>query len=197
MSIDLSNNNLNGTLPGTLFTIATSINKISFAGNLLSGKIPTEIGALPSLQSLDLSNNGFTGDIPVTFYNSSSLSSITLKNNKLSGKLADFTATPNLYTLDLTNNNIGGDISNLFCSQNSLKTLYLSNNSFTGSLPACVSKMPSLTYLFLDNNQLTSIPEMSKPQGIYYQNYCSLKNNNFECPIPQWTQDYCGAQCSF
>ncbi len=119
--------------------------------------------------------------------------SIDLNSNSLSGKIAEFSSV--LQTVDLSHNTLAGDISNLFCAQTDLRYLGLANNTFTGSLPSCISKMRNIQQLLLNNNKLTSIPEIARPQSLYSNN-CLLQNNNFECPIPQWTQDYCKATCS-
>jgi Leucine-rich repeat (LRR) protein len=193
-TIDLTNNNLTGTLPGKLFTLENSTNiiKLSFANNKLTGNIPAEIAALPKIQSLDLKHNQFTGSIPATFFNTTA-TYIDLNSNNLSGKITEFSSV--LQTVDLSHNTLAGDISNLFCAQTDLRYLGLANNTFTGSLPSCISKMRNIQQLLLNNNKLTSIPEIARPQSLYSNN-CLLQNNNFECPIPQWTQDYCKATCS-
>lgn len=58
-----------------------------FLGLNLTCTIPSEIGNLSSLQTLNLSFNWFSGYIPSTMFNMSSLISFYFTNNTLSGKV--------------------------------------------------------------------------------------------------------------
>ncbi|KAL0726627.1 hypothetical protein Bca4012_022720 [Brassica carinata] len=65
---------------------------LSLQSNNISGKIPPEIGLLPTLQTLDLSNNRFSGEIPVSVEQLSSLQYLDFSYNNLSGPVPKFPA---------------------------------------------------------------------------------------------------------
>ncbi|KAF3457447.1 hypothetical protein FNV43_RR02105 [Rhamnella rubrinervis] len=84
---------------------------IDLSNNKLDGEIPSSIGNLESLITLNLSSNNFTGTIPLSFGNMSELESLDLSKNKLSGRipqqLADLTF---LGYLNVSHNQLTGPI---------------------------------------------------------------------------------------
>src|SRR6476620_326745 len=60
ISIDLSNNNLTGTLPAEITTL-TYLQQLNLFKNAISGNIPTTIGNLKQLKTLNLSFNKLSG----------------------------------------------------------------------------------------------------------------------------------------
>ncbi|XP_029125141.1 receptor-like protein EIX2 [Cajanus cajan] len=85
-SIDLSSNDLTGTIPkeiGYLFGLVS----LNLSRNKLDGEIPTEIGNLSWLDFLDLSRNEFFGKIPFTLSKIDRLGVLDLSNNDLSGRI--------------------------------------------------------------------------------------------------------------
>ena len=56
--IDLSTNNLNGTLPD-LFAAFPNLTSLNLSGNCLAGAVPASLSSLQNLQSLNLSDNRF------------------------------------------------------------------------------------------------------------------------------------------
>ncbi|KAF6142429.1 hypothetical protein GIB67_009236 [Kingdonia uniflora] len=83
-SLDLSCNNLTGKIP-TEITSLLSLQSLNFSGNHLTGKIPIKIGNMRSMETLDFSANHFSGVIPPSFSNLSFLSVLNLAYNNLSG----------------------------------------------------------------------------------------------------------------
>ncbi|KAJ3021690.1 UNVERIFIED_CONTAM: hypothetical protein HDU68_009502 [Siphonaria sp. JEL0065] len=60
---------------------------VSVSGLGISGSVPSGLGFLPFLQSLDISNNAFTGSIPSSFSNLASLKRFNFGGNSISGRL--------------------------------------------------------------------------------------------------------------
>jgi preprotein translocase subunit SecG len=76
--VDLSKNNLVGTIPKTLSLLKT-VQTLWFNSNSIKGSIPGEVfGSLPQLTVLYLQNNQLNGTVPVS-----------LRNNGVLGKLID------------------------------------------------------------------------------------------------------------
>ncbi len=75
-SLNLSFNNLKGTLPPELGDL-TRVTQLVLNDNGLTGQVPSELGNLVNLQTLSLSNNpGLTGCVPASFQ--SRLTSVSL-----------------------------------------------------------------------------------------------------------------------
>ncbi|XP_074318010.1 receptor-like protein EIX2 [Silene latifolia] len=85
-SLDLSGNNLRGSIPGEISCL-TGLISLNFSGNNLTGSVTSKIGSLKSLESLDLSNNHLSGNIPSTISDLNFLGTLSLANNNFSGSI--------------------------------------------------------------------------------------------------------------
>ncbi|KAL3633185.1 protein kinase superfamily [Castilleja foliolosa] len=82
--LDLSHNNLDGSIPkelGSMFYLSI----LNMGHNDLSGPIPQELGGLKSVAILDLSYNRLNGTIPQSLTSLTLLGDIDLSNNDLTG----------------------------------------------------------------------------------------------------------------
>ncbi|XP_047943993.1 receptor-like protein 34 [Salvia hispanica] len=149
VTLDLSVNNLSGSVPRCLFENSVELN---LGRNNISGWIPDKISPNCQLISLDLSDNNLVGDVPLSLANCNSLIVLNLSNNKLSGTVpTSLCKATFLLVLDLSVNNINGNIPR--CLMDQLGALNLGSNNITGHLPnftACCG----LQYLDLNNNNL-------------------------------------------
>ncbi|KAK9664157.1 hypothetical protein RND81_14G022800 [Saponaria officinalis] len=84
--IDLSSNNLVGTIPEEL-TNMSALFALNLSFNHLTGHIPENIGNLKTVESLDLSNNHLSGTIPQSLASISWISYLNLSNNNLHGPI--------------------------------------------------------------------------------------------------------------
>ena len=108
-SIDLNNNNLDGTIPPEIEYL-TNLAQLGLTGNIkLNGIIPPEIGKLTNLANLFLFGNSLTGPIPQGI-----------------GKL------PNLLTLNLADNLLTGNIPATFQELSANCFVEISRNCLTG-----------------------------------------------------------------
>lgn len=79
--LDISNNNLTGTLPGEI-RFLKNLKKLKAGSNNMTG-IPAEIGQLSNLEELDYSNNQITG-LPLEIGNLKNLKIFNLTGNDFS-----------------------------------------------------------------------------------------------------------------
>jgi len=89
VAIDLSNNNLNGSIPAEI-NYLQFLTELGLNENQLNGEIPTQMGdALQNLEKLELNQNQLTGTIPESFVNLINLNRLNLSDNNLSGCYPD------------------------------------------------------------------------------------------------------------
>jgi hypothetical protein len=170
VSIDLSNNNLSGSLNNFSMPFLVFL---GLPNNNLTGNIPAF--NLPNLQHLWIGENNLTGSIPT--FNLPNLRYLWLENNQLSGPIPNFTSMSNLESIRLYNNPLGGSIP--VFTMTSLKAIWLSNNLLTGAIPNF--NLPNLEYLWLSNNQLTGpVPSLNLSNLIYLR----LDNNQLDGLMP-------------
>ncbi|GAA0174798.1 transmembrane signal receptor [Lithospermum erythrorhizon] len=86
VSIDLSNNNISGQIPGELMNLSKLLN-LNMSRNHLQGRVPENIGDLKALESLDLSWNDISGPVPYSLSSLTYLSHLNLSYNKFSGRV--------------------------------------------------------------------------------------------------------------
>ncbi|CAJ2629907.1 unnamed protein product [Trifolium pratense] len=136
--IDLSSNQLEGTIPSFLLQAAglyLSNNKFSDLGPFICSKSNPNI-----LGILDLSNNELKGELPDCWNNLTSLQYVDLSNNKLSGNIPfSMGALVNMEALILRNNNLSGQLtSSLKNCSDKLAMVDLGGNNFDGPIPSWI-----------------------------------------------------------
>ncbi len=105
VKLDLSQNNLNGTIPESISNL-TGLEILNLNRNLLTGHLPNGILNLKNITSIDMSYNSLSGEIP-SWNNFNRLIILDLSNNNFS-KLADLDKTnlPSLQLLSVTENKL-------------------------------------------------------------------------------------------
>lgn len=131
LSLNLSNNKLEGAIPGSFYSIA-SLTEVNLSSNNLSDAIPTAISDMFLLKSFDVSHNNLSGSIPEEI-----------------GMLAFLTS------INLSFNNISGSIPATVGDLNELVSFNVSNNNLTGGIPATFANLDNLEYLDVSGNELT------------------------------------------
>ncbi|KAJ1267237.1 hypothetical protein BS78_07G041300 [Paspalum vaginatum] len=124
--------------------------------NFLSGAVPPEIGALPSLEVLQLWNNSLTGRLPESLGASGRLVRVDVSTNALSGPLPPGMCAGNrLARLILFGNRFDSTIPPSLANCSSLWRVRLESNRLSGAIPAGFGALKNLTYLDLSSNSLT------------------------------------------
>ncbi|XP_050147120.1 probable leucine-rich repeat receptor-like protein kinase At1g35710 isoform X13 [Malus sylvestris] len=158
--IQLSRMEINGTLALFDFSLFPNLTHFNLSGNYFRGPIPSAIGNLSNLTTLDFNNNslynsynGFSGPIPNSIGLISGLQYIDLSNNFLEGKIPpSIGKLRELQSLDLSYNSLNSSIPSELGLCTNLTHLSLSSNKFNGELPLSLSNLKNLVELRLDAN---------------------------------------------
>ena len=119
INLELSDNNLDGSIPSELIDLAI-LEHLNLSRNNLYGNIPQEISDLGSLERLDLSFNDLSGSIPSALYKLGNLTYLNLSSNDLTGKIPW-----ELGWMIPSEGGYGG----------SLENMYLFDNNLSGCIP--------------------------------------------------------------
>ncbi|CAN1854308.1 Protein STRUBBELIG-RECEPTOR FAMILY 8 [Linum perenne] len=138
LEIDLSNNHIEGNIPGNF---PPTLRNLSLAGNQFNGSIPGTLSTLTQLLDLSLSNNALTGGIPDSFQLLTSLVNLDLSFNNLSDILSPIGSLSALTSLHLQNNRLIGTLDIL--QDLPLQDLNVENNLFSGPIPAKLLSIPN------------------------------------------------------
>ncbi|CAK8573245.1 unnamed protein product [Lathyrus sativus] len=176
----LSNNLFQGTIPEQILSYK-NLTWIDFKANDLVGFIPSNIDSLSKLKFLSLSSNKLVGKIPMTIMNITSLERFAANQNQFTGSVP-FGITKYLSSLDLSYNNLSESIPEGLLSPPQLVLVDLSYNKLQGPVPANIS--PGLVRLRLGGNSLTGeVPSTCNEAG-HELTYIELDNNQLTGLIP-------------
>jgi Leucine-rich repeat (LRR) protein len=124
-------------------------------GNNLTGTIPSELGNLSDLRYLAIYGQ-LTGSIPASLGNLTNLTNLRLGNNQLSGALPpELGSLQSLQYLELNKNLINASIPPEIWNLRQLQYLNLSQNQLSGSIPPELGNLTNLVTLELYSNNLT------------------------------------------
>lgn len=159
--LDLSFNNLSGSLPAELGNLTEAI-YFRVQGNNISGVIPPQISNMRNLIWLDLAYNRISGQIPSVLGNLTNMIDFALASNQLTGQippeLGNMTA---LVSIGLYQNNLTGQIPFTFGRLTQLRTLQIFQNSLT-AISDSISKLTNLETCDLGYNQFCNISPVAK-----------------------------------
>ncbi|CAJ2646881.1 unnamed protein product [Trifolium pratense] len=183
--ISIAQNNFGGTLSNSIGNLSTELTVLHLGGNMISGKIPAELGHLVGLIILDMEFNHFEGIIPTTFGKFQMLQSLSLSKNKLSGDIPPFIGNlSKLFLLELELNMFEGDIPSSIGNCKHLQHLELSHNKLSGTIPVEVFNLFSLTNLLnLSHNSLSG--NLPREVGLLKNiNWLDISENHLSGDIP-------------
>ena len=146
--------------------------------NLISGKLPENIGNLKNLTELHGQKSDLTGSIPDSFCELSSLRSIILYDNCFSGKLPENIG--NLKSIEsflIETSGISGELPASICELSSLRTLWIAGNPIEGQIPEDIDKLTNLTQLLINGCQFSgnlpkSLANMPQLETFWASNNC-------------------------
>ncbi|KAJ6376216.1 hypothetical protein OIU77_001062 [Salix suchowensis] len=186
--LDLSNNNLHGTIPSSIFKKEYLEGLILGSNSKLTGEISSSICKLRSLQVLDLSNNSLSGSMPLCLGNfSNSLSVLHLGMNNLQGIMpSTFSKDNSLQYLNLGGNELEGKISLSIINCTVLEILDLSNNKIEDTFPSFLEALSELQILVLKSNKLQGFVNGPAAYDSAFSKLqiFDISDNNFSGPLP-------------
>jgi Leucine-rich repeat (LRR) protein len=177
-----ANTDLGGTVPYTISSI-NSLESIDLQNNNLGGTFPLSMTAMSGLTSLNLARNQLIGTIPEAVGAMTALTSLRLNQNSLTGNLPRSLRLMRLMTLSLQNNDLSGTISNAFYSNIDLQSIHLDNNNLYGSLSTRVGNLVDAVSLDMSGNALSGTLPTSLGQLTLLQSLI-IGNNTLTGTIP-------------
>ncbi|KAI5683155.1 hypothetical protein M9H77_04383 [Catharanthus roseus] len=150
------------------------VTAVNISRMALSGSLPSHLGNLSFLVSLDLSGNNFQGLLPHEFVRLRRLRFINLAFNNYTGEVPSwFGFLPNLQFLNFRNNTFTGSLPASLLNASKLERLDLSFNSIEGRIPEEFGEFLSLRSLIIQVNKLSG----HLPPAIF--NICTLEILSF------------------
>jgi Leucine-rich repeat (LRR) protein len=161
---------LRGTLPSEIGEL-TKLQSLDLHGcELLSGTIPSELGNLSSLTFMDMSGCSLRGPIPTELFRLAKLQKLSLGGNAFEGGLPNEIGNlESVKEIRITGAYLSGTLPTSLGDLPELLNLQLYGNSFTGTIPEELGK----------STTLQKIGEPSVAQGIFRS---STSTNSFIFP---------------
>ncbi|XWS18519.1 hypothetical protein CRYUN_Cryun32bG0050700 [Craigia yunnanensis] len=162
-TIDLSNNSLQGSVPGWFWSVHTLV-EFNLSINKFGGTIGFEFtsgNGSSSMRVLNLSTNRFTNLVKLSGF--SKLQFLDLSHNDLGTLPSGFTNLTKLEHLDISSCKISGSVKPI-SALHSLKYLDVSNNSLNGTFPSDFPPVNNLKFLNISLNHFTGLVGFDKFQ---------------------------------
>ncbi|KAL6897986.1 hypothetical protein ACP4OV_006582 [Aristida adscensionis] len=186
VTLDLSNNNLSGSIPpevGNLTKLETCCSTRHFNNNHLGGLFPPESSQLRNLQSLWMFDNYIEGPVPQFIENLTNLKNLRIYGMKLQGPIPKkFSNLRNLENLMIGDLEDGQSSFDFIADGSNLATLSLRKCGIVGQLPSNPPNLPKLKYLDLRSNNLSGPIQLLSPYKS--STYLYVGENNLSGPLP-------------
>jgi hypothetical protein len=158
--------------------------------NTFAGGIPSTIGSLTSLKTLNLNYNYYLTSLPDSIYNLTSLQVIELQENLILGVIpSKISNLVNLEHFDISLNYFFSSLPATIGALTKIKNLLLGANDFTGTIPPNLFNL-NLTSLYLSDNLFDgTLP--STPWNLASLVNFQIGVNNLFGPLPP---SICGLQ---
>ncbi|CAB9512576.1 Leucine Rich Repeat [Seminavis robusta] len=184
-SLDLSFNNVQGTIPPEL-GLLSGLLRLDLDGGpagFLFGTLPPELGYLDSIQSFSARGNQLTGTVPEDIGNWRQVTGIDLSFNKLTGLMPSTIGSLTwLSELTLEMNELSGVLPVELGQLSNLFKLAIGGNQFQGPLMSEIGSLTKLRYLYIEVNQFSSLPtDIGRLENL---NVLSAFENNFQGALP-------------
>ncbi|XP_010486729.2 PREDICTED: receptor-like protein 12 [Camelina sativa] len=178
-TLDLSENNFNGSIPPCLGNLKSTLSDLNLRQNNLSGGLPKDI--FERLRSFDVGHNQLVGKLPRSFIRFSTLEVLNVESNRINDTFPFWLGSlQKLQVLVLRSNAFYGPIHQASFPQ--LRIIDISHNHFDGTLPSdYFSKWTAMSSLGTDEDQ-SSEKYMRGGSGYYYDSLV-LMNKGVEMEL--------------
>jgi hypothetical protein len=180
------NNNLQGQIPSELGKLWT-LSSIDLGMNAISGNFPEELCALPIVVLLAVHHNAMSGSIPACIGSLAYADVLAFSNNLFTGTLPTTLGTlTTLEELYIDDNLLDGDPTSVFNGLTGAIKLIANNNNFGAMIDS--SFLPAhnnLTLLDLSQNNFTSVTFPEHLLRKKWLKVCDLSKNRLAGSIPQ------------
>ncbi|CAJ2655896.1 unnamed protein product [Trifolium pratense] len=189
MAINLMNNNLNGVIPD-MFPTTCALSTLNFHGNLLHGPIPQSLSHCSSLEVLDVGSNQLFGGFPCFLKNIPTLSVLVLRNNRLHGSIECSHSLENkpwkmIQIVDIAFNNFNGKLPEKFFTAWE-KMMHDEDHVVPGFIHT-----GNIYYSYLDSVTISTKGQQVKLVKILrIFTAIDFSSNNFEGAIPDVLMDF-------
>ncbi|CAI9268308.1 unnamed protein product [Lactuca saligna] len=214
--LDLSFNNMSGTLPSCLgilsnslvslirkrnnfhgkmmnaFMLGSLLTELDLSGNRFTGLLPRSLTNCTNLEILSLEDNSFHDAFPSWLGSLPELQVLVLRSNKFYGPIQGYSQFPKLRNIDLSNNNFSGQL-----HQNYFQTWHAMSSDDLGVSSAMESEISSRIVFTYVKYTVTLIHKGVKTEYdriLTIDMSIDLSRNNFEGEILASLQDLRGLQ---
>ncbi|PHT82798.1 hypothetical protein T459_11241 [Capsicum annuum] len=146
----------------------------------LTALIPSELGNLTFLVSLDLGSNNFHGNLPQEMTQLHRLKFLDLSFNSFSGEVPSW-----LETLERSFNSLQGNIPEGIINLHNMKVLSIQANQLTGSIPFTILNISRIEVIALASNSLSRHLPNGLCNGIPIIKGLYLSTNKLRGEIPK------------
>ena len=161
--IDLSENELTGTIPAALAELA--LTTLDLDNNKLTGTLDV-LASLPLLEDVDVGGNQMEGTVPAALGDLAQVTCLSLYGNKFAGPLPPSLAKlGNLRDVFLNANALSGTVPAWLGALPRLRSFQAANNKFSGTIPPELGKATALESLWLNTNDLSGCVPLIKLCG--------------------------------
>jgi Leucine-rich repeat (LRR) protein len=170
-TLDLSENNYNGSIPRCMEKLKSTLFVLNLRQNNLSGGLPKHI--FESLRSLDVGHNLLVGKLPRSLIRFSNLEVLNVESNRINDTFPFWLSSlSKLQVLVLRSNAFHGPIHE--ATFHELRIIDISHNRFNGTLPTeYFVKWSAMSSLGKNEDQSN---EKYMGSGLYYQDSMVLMN---------------------
>ncbi|KAH0724871.1 hypothetical protein KY284_000736 [Solanum tuberosum] len=150
-------------MPANLGNVKNLLN-LDLSSNNLTGSLPQEIGSRKAMIQMDLSMNKLSNGIPEEIGSLQNLIHLSLRDNKLQGSIpSSMSSMSALEFLDLSHNNVSGLIPKSLEKLLNLKYFYDSFNNLVGEIPSSGPFKNLSSEYFISNEALCGSPRFRVP----------------------------------